>query len=182
MVTILEIQEQIDNLKAILQRLAIFSNETPTTLTNNNAYSSRQVFSGEWRNTPIDNTTRDFIKLEQSFFTQMKQHEAFFDGQNQYALHEKMKLSSELLLYSSPDAISLQLTEEGSIFYTVRKNEFYIYLQHYLIDEFDETDEAIVSIYNRNEKLLDYGGTLEESIRQLNGELGATSILLPEFA
>jgi hypothetical protein len=160
----------------------LVSKGVPTSLSMKNASSYLPTEPGELRHTPVDDTTRQFIKLEQSFLQQLDQQNFNFQDQRQYVLQEKMKISSELLLHCFPDAISLQLTEDKSIFYTIRKNNIHIYLQHYLIDEFDGTDEAIVSVYSGNDKLLDYGGTLAEAIAQLSIALAPESIALPELA
>jgi len=93
-----------------------------------------------------------------------------------------MKLSAEVLLQCFPDRISLEITNEGSIFYTVRKNDITIYFQHFLVDEFDGADEAIVSVFKGENPLLNYGGSLSDTINQLNVVLLPQSIVLPEFA
>jgi hypothetical protein len=159
-----------------------FGAGTPTSLSGENAYAELLKKFGESRATPIDDTTRQFIKLERTFNAQLAESEACFPGQTDYVLREKMKLSSELLLHCLPDAISLQLTDEGSIFYTVRKHAFSLYLDHYLVDEFDGRDEAIVSIYKNDEKLLDFAGSLEEIVMRLNKVLAPESIVFPSFA
>jgi hypothetical protein len=186
MAAITEISEKAE-VNAMLQRMAVLlsnanGKEVPTTLSKKNTYTALLTKPGEWRHTPVDDTTRRYIKLEQSFLHQFEQQASNFAGQTKYVLQEKMKISSELLLHCFPDAISLQLTDEGSLFYTVRKNDIHIYLQHYLFDEFDGTDEAIVSVFRGDEKLLDYGGTLAETIAQLSAVLAKESIVLPELA
>ena len=167
------------------QGVVFFGNEAAIHSANiylHNGYLPWQSNSQDRKSTPIDDTTKNFIKLEQSFLHQLDKFEATFEGQPRYLLQEKMKVSSEFLLCCSPDVISLQLTEEGSIFYTVKKNGIHIYFQHYLIDEFDDADEAIVSVYNGEEKLLDYGGTLIETVTELNTILASKRIFLPELA
>lgn len=187
MATIREISDTDEIRPANLFRLTeLFSilvgNEASTSLSKKNTDPYLLTEPGEWDHTPIDDTTRQFIKLERSFLKQLEQQTFSFQGLTQYALKEKMKISSEILLHCFPDAISLQLTEEGSIFYTMRKNDIHVYLQHYLIDEFDEADETIVSVYRGDDKLLDFGGTLAEVIAQLSFVLTPESIVLPEFA
>jgi hypothetical protein len=131
--------------------------------------------------TPLD-TTKQFIKLEQSFKQQLENHPEFFEGQKHYLLIEKMKISADALLTCQPDKISLQVTDEGSIYYTILKNDITIYFQHYLIDEFDGNDEAIVTIYKGEKNLLNYGGSLPETIGQLGIVLSEFAIDLPVFA
>jgi hypothetical protein len=133
--------------------------------------SSSSLFppiKGAWKNTPVDETNRQFISLEQSFLNQLKKHPEFFEGHAEYNLLEKMRLSTEILLSCVPDKISLQITDEASIFYTVFKNDLHIYFQHFLIDEFDQTDECMVSVYKGEKKILDYGGSLADTIEELS--------------
>ena len=134
------------------------------------------------KSTPVDDSTRRFINLEQSFLQQFEKRQDHFPGLTEYFAKEKMKQSAEPLLFCAPDTISLQLTQDGSIYYTVRKNDIAIYLDHFLIDEFDGRDEAIVSIFKKDEKLLDFGGTLEETMLQLSEVLAPESIAIPSFA
>jgi hypothetical protein len=125
---------------------------------------------------------RQFIKLEQAFIKQLKECSETFDGQNSYLLREKMKISSEALLDCQPDKISLRLTEEGSVFYSLIKDEIKIYFQHFLIDEFDENDEAIISIINGNDNVMNYAGELTEVINQLGNFLASKNIAVRQFA
>ena len=92
-----------------------------------------------------------------------------------------MKLLSELLLHSNPDKISLQLTNEGSIFYTVYKNDIHLYFEHYLMEDFDGKDESIVSVYKGDEKILDYGGSVAETLEELSGILSSEFVALYEL-
>ena len=78
--------------------------------------------------------------------------------------------------------ISLEVTNEGSIFYTWKKNDISLYLDHYLVDEYDGKDEAIISIYKNNDKLVDFAGSLDEAIIRINNALGSESIVFPAFA
>ena len=90
-----------------------FGAGTSTSLSGENAYVDLLKKFGESRATPVDDTTRQFIKLERTFNAQLAESETWFPGQTNYALREKMQLSAELLLHCLPDAISLQLTDEG---------------------------------------------------------------------
>jgi hypothetical protein len=147
-----------------------------------NTYAELLPASGEWKRTPIDNTIDRFIKLEQSFMRQYEVHPEYFGDQSEYCVREKMKISAELILQCNPDIITVQVTGEGSLYYTVLKNDITFYLQHYLIEEFDGTDDAIVTVYKGNDRLFEYGGSLAETIQQLSMILAPESITLPEFA
>jgi hypothetical protein len=141
-----------------------------TSLPNISNYSPVQI-----------NTNRQFIKLEQTFLEQLESNKELFENQNQYALKEKMKLSSDILLNCYPDKISLNITEEGALFYTIIKDTLKIYFTHYLIDEFDDTDEAIVSVFDCENNIFNYGGTLSQTFFELNKHLSKINISLPQL-
>src|SRR6185312_5030517 len=132
--------------------------------------------------TPIDEINRRFIKLDRSFKKQLVEQIHIFGNYPEYLLHERMKISAELLLSCLPDAISLQITDDKSIFYTWKKYDITIYLDHYLIDEFDGRDEAILSIYKDDDKIADFAGTLDEVILCVNKNLVSESIGFVAFA
>jgi hypothetical protein len=161
---------------------AFYTASLYSNLTGTHSYISSGTGRNEVKNTPIDTTNKLFIKLEQTFLNQLDNYSQIFDNQNKFLLQEKMKLSTDPLLHCYPDRISLEVTEEGSIFYTIIKNDIIIYLQHFLIDEFDNSDEAIVNVFKGENNLLNYGGTLAEAINHLGTILKSETIILPEFA
>jgi hypothetical protein len=139
--------------------------------------------TGDFKNNSMDdnsylhtsfNNNRQFIHLQQSFTQCLDQNLSVFEGQNNYVLDEKMRLSADALLNYCPDKISLQVTDEGSIFYTLSKDELSIYFQHFLIDDQDGSDEAIITVYKGEENILNYGGSLVDTLGMMN------SILTPE--
>jgi len=127
-------------------------------------------------------SNRQFIKLEQSFNKQLVNSSEIFGDQKEFSLREKMKNSAEALLDCLPDKISLRLTDEGSIFYTVIKGDLKVYLQHFLIDEFDESDEAILSIFQGDDNLLNYAGELSEVIVQFSTFFSSKNISVRQLA
>ncbi len=126
-------------------------------------------------------SNKQFIKLEQSFRSQLEKHAATFEGQNKYALQEKMKLSADALLSCSPDKVSLEITWDGSIFYKVIKNDVSIHFEHFLINEFDSTDEAIMTIYKKTQQMLNYGGSLANAVAELAKFFVSNKIAVPEL-
>ncbi len=125
---------------------------------------------------------KQFIRLEKSFKSQLENDPGIFGNQNTYVLQENMKISAEALLDCMPEKISLRVTDEGSIFYTVIKGDLKIYLQHFLINEFDDTDEAIISIFQGNDNLLNYAGELAEVINQLGNFFSPKNIQIRQMA
>lgn len=128
------------------------------------------------------NNTRQFIKLDQAFRKLLKDYSEAFEGKTNYELTELMKLSADALLKILPDKVSLQLTEEGCIFYTVLKNNITIFFSHYLISDLNDLDESVITIYEGENNLLNYAGELWQTINVANKVLRSFNIAIPEFA
>ncbi len=152
-----------------------------------NLFIAREQGTGEMGNKFVEdsgtfqnsfNSNRQFIKLEQSFDQQLANLQEVFGEQIEYVLHEKMKLSADAILNCSPDKISLQLTREGGIFYTFLKGDTTVYFEHFLIDEYDDSDEAIVSVFKGAENVINYAGSLSDALTELNKALLPESINL----
>lgn len=124
---------------------------------------------------------RQFIKLEETFQEQLNNYPEIYSDLNAYVLKEKMKLSVDAILSCYPEKVSLEVTAEGSLFYTFLKDDLTVYFQHFLLEEFDDSDEAIVTIYKSDEKVLDFGGTLIEALQHVNLSIAHEPILMPEF-
>jgi hypothetical protein len=121
--------------------------------------------------TPFNNN-RQFIKLNQSFLKELEVHKELFAEQSDYVLQEKMKISADALLNFAPDKISLEITAGKAIFYKVIKDSFRLFVEHLLINELDDAEETIVAIYDNDNNVLNYGGTLPEVIEAI-GEVFA---------
>ena len=145
-------------------------------------FHNRAQRAGEWMATPADGNTRQFIQLEQRFVHQFAKYAAAFPHLKEYAAREKMRLSADLLLSCSPDSISLQLSNEGSIFYTVRKYDITIYFDHYLCEQYDGRDETLITVFKKDDKILELAGTLEATALKLSTILASESISFPTFA
>ena len=125
---------------------------------------------------------RQLVNLHKSFVSQLHGKRGVLAGQPDYLLEEKMKLSVEPILACSPDKISLEVTWDGSIFYKAIKNNLTIHFEHFLVDEFDGTDEAILIIYKGDAQVLAYGDTLTNTISELAKFLAAYKIDIPQLA
>ncbi len=111
---------------------------------------------------------KQFIKLYQSFSEQLEMNADVFFGENNYTLQEKMKISSDAILKIFPDKVSLEVTDGGSIFYKIIKGDTSIFFEHFLIAEDDGPDEAIITVYQNDENILNFGGSLTEVINETN--------------
>jgi hypothetical protein len=145
-------------------------------------YPSVRNSLSSYDNTPIEIGTNQYIRLDSSFRKQLRENPELFADQNDYSLKEKMRISADVLVRCFPDKISLQLTNDRSIFYTIIKEAFTIYFEHFLVNDFDDTDECIVTIYKGQEKVWSFAGSMAETINHLSSELSKENITLPVFA
>lgn len=127
------------------------------------------------------NNNRQFIKLQQSFDHQLKLKEELFRDYPIDILTEKFKYSAELILNFIPDKITLQLTDDLSIFYTIMKGDFTVYFEHYITEDYGSSDEVIVSIFQNDLNIINFAGSLSDSLEELNKAV-LPNTLISEFA
>lgn len=125
---------------------------------------------------------RQLVNLHKSFIGQLEGKRDVLGGQSDYLLVEKMKLSAEPILACLPDKISLEVTWDGSIFYKVVKNDLTVHFEHFLVEEFDGSDEVMMTIYKSDIQVLLYGDTLINAVNALSKFLASHKIVMPQFA
>lgn len=108
---------------------------------------------------------RQFIKLQQALNKQIKLREELLSDCST-EIEANFKFSSESLLNFSPDKISLQLTDDLSIFYTILKGDLTIYFEHFITDDFD-SDEVIFSVFRGNKNIINFAGSFSDSLKEL---------------
>ncbi len=111
-------------------------------------------------------SNRLFIRLKQTFD---RQWENLIDslGKKNKIIENKMEYITDKILEINPEKISLEVTDEGSIYYVFIKNSMKIYLQNFLLEDCG-SDEAIVSIFKEEENSINYAGTLNASLETIN--------------
>ena len=62
----------------------------------------------------------------------------------------------------------MELTHEQSAFFTIKKNDYTFFIQHFLNEIDEDDDEAILTVFKGNEKLPSYAGSLLKTISELN--------------
>ena len=74
------------------------------------------------------------------------------------------------LLRIDPDVITLELTYEGSIFFTIKKGNYTVFIQHFIDPHSleDGDDEAFLTIFDGKEKLPSFSGQINDVIFQLH--------------
>jgi hypothetical protein len=113
---------------------------------------------------------KQFVQLESMLKVQFDRLSEFYTGIDFNTVKMKFGDSISSILEIYPDALSMELTHELSIFYTIKKNDYTFFLQHFVVTDEDD-DEAIITIFKGNEKLPSYAGKLTNTISEMNSLL-----------
>lgn len=139
-------------------------------------YHSLNHKKSVFENTNLDfrrnSTNKEFVVLESQFSKQFSLLSDYFDGVSFETAKSLMQTSLSLLLEIDPDAIKLELTPEKSIFYTVKKDNYTFYIQHFLdIDKDECDDEGTLTAFINNRKLPSYAGNLDQILNEIREKL-----------
>jgi len=138
-------------------------------------------YFGTFNSVLISNSDRKFINFKKSFKKQFESMSVYFSGLTFEEANEKLSFSLGSLLNTNPDVISMELTHEKSIFYTVKKKDYTFFIQHFLNEIGEEEDETILTIFKGDNKLPSYAGSLLQTISELNILLEPASTLKLEL-
>lgn len=128
------------------------------------------------------NTNKQLINLENSLRNQLKERGGTFAEKSHFQVIEAMKISSDLLIGIKPDKISVQLTDDEALYYTVIKDSLIINLSHYISSDCYDLDEALFSIYDGRRNILNFAGNLQSLVLNANKVLENYGIKFPQFA
>lgn len=148
---------------------ATWSNKFPSSLLTDATGATGAVLCRTFNN------DKQYIKLDKAFREKIKAH-PLVEKQNEYQLVEKMKISADALLQMQPDRISLEVTPDDSIFYTIIKGDITIFFEHFLDALIDEDDETMVSVFKGDQKLFNCNGTMESTLDALSRNLSGYNI------
>lgn len=127
--------------------------------------------------TPNNHSHKRFLKHEQQL---QSQYNALVDYFADYSFEEIKHFAVNVisnLLDLDPEAFKIELTSDKSIFYSLKKGSFTIYIQHFI--EFDEDDnyDASLVIFNGNAKLPSVSGNISDILLHIeNVILGANPL------
>jgi len=116
----------------------------------------------------ISSADKKFIQFNKSFTEQFNFLAASFSNLDFNIARTKMHLSLNKILELNPTAFSMELTNEQSIFYTIKKEDYTFYLQHFLNEIDEDEDESILTIFNGNNKLPSYAGSLFQTFVEID--------------
>ena len=111
-----------------------------------------------------------FIKLSNILNVQYKNFAEYY---NNFSLGEIKSITSSIiseLISLSPDAFSLELTNEESIFYTFKKYDYSFYIQQYFETEDDGFNATLVSFKGDN-KIDSINGNINSIIESIASKI-----------
>jgi len=100
------------------------------------------------------NNNKKYLKLASKIKSQLKAKSELYNNFPDFLIEKEFAICTNELLEMQPDLISVELTSESSLFYTVRKNSFTLFFQYFLNDDkFDKSEEALLSMFFNDDKL-----------------------------
>lgn len=138
---------------------------------------SIEAYKGTANNVFVSEIDKKFISLQQSFKTQFESLKNFYKEIDFEAANKKFSFSLSQLFEAHPDIIFMELTHEQSVFYTIKKDEYTFYIQHFLNEVDDDDDEAILTVFKGNDKLPSYAGGINKTIYELKCVLSPSKSL-----
>lgn len=149
-------QRTIDN--NWLQSRLIFSESTCNypVANNINGYFTNYFLENSEDNSisKIDQTirpnTKSFVKHFQKFVKEYNQNKDRLKEFSAESVRIKFSSSLSYFLKFKPDAFSIEISEDGTLFYTIKKNNFSFYIDQYIVDEENGDEEFILTSFDKN--------------------------------
>ncbi|HRO43455.1 MAG TPA: hypothetical protein PL009_11525 [Flavipsychrobacter sp.] len=126
---------------------------------SNTGEMTKPVFGAEQYAGYSFENVRLFIRLHRLFREAFQRKSDLFVGYSKSDIEDKAMRSIKVVMDFKPGVAGLEITYEGELFYTIIKDDLRLYLQHCLLED-NDLDEALVSIYCKDEPLLNYSGSL----------------------
>ncbi len=100
------------------------------------------------------NNNKKFLKLQSNLKKQIEAKKEFYRNISSNSIESEFALCTNDLFEIKPDLISVELTTEQSLFYTIKKNSFTLFFQHFLFENnFNDVEESLLSVFNNDSKL-----------------------------
>lgn len=148
---------------------------------HSNQFGSQSPYEGTLGDVSNSNSDKKYINFKKSFKVQFETLSEYFANVDFVSAEEKLSSSLSSILASYPDVISMELTHEQSAFFTIKKNEYTFFIQHFLNEIDEDEDEAILTVFKGNQKLPSYAGSLLQTISELNSVFEPVSTFKFQF-
>jgi len=146
-----------------------------------NQFGSQSPYEGTFGDVSNSYSDNKYINFKKAFKVQFEKLAEYFADLDFVSVDEKLSSSLSSILASNPDVISMELTYEQSAFYTIKKNEYTFFIQHFLNEIDEDDDEAILTMFKGNQKQPSYAGSLSQTISELNSVFVPVSTFKSQF-
>jgi hypothetical protein len=126
---------------------------------------------------PNESNTQ-YLKLVVEFEKEINLKKEIFESFDIQVEKKRFNEITSTILDFKPDKLSFELTYEGGVFFTLKKDHFSFYIQYFFETESDEMEEVLLSIFKGNTKLPSYAGNLEEIVSELENILVSQRLIL----
>lgn len=120
----------------------------------------------------------EFVHFEIDFKNQFAKLSEYLHEIDEVFALDKMRSSLSELQYFQPDVLSMELSYEKNIFYTLKKGKHTAFFSVSLEKDIEREDEAFVSIFEDKATLPNFSGSLEETINHMANSISRRSIIV----
>ena len=115
------------------------------------------------------------IDTRLSIKNQLKHYLSYYEENriNKEYLNYIFETSLNEILKFNPEKLSVEITHDYSLFYSIFKNDIKVYLEFFLKNEEDE-DSAMLSVYKSDENMKSFGGSWHYIFEKLKSEIETT--------
>ncbi|MFN8250353.1 MAG: hypothetical protein U0V75_00630 [Ferruginibacter sp.] len=111
--------------------------------------------------------TKVFISYIQRFNKEYEHHKEFLIGYSEEEIRQKVTSSLSNFLTLNPDALSIEISEDATLFYTIKKNNKNFYIDQYIDLNKNEDDEFILTAFKSDEVKLISSGSITRIINDI---------------
>lgn len=115
--------------------------------------------------------SKTFVRYMQKF---LKHYEAVKDkisGYSEPDIRKKVENSLSELLLINAEAMSVELTEEDTLFFTIKKSNYSFYIDQYLRSDFNDDNEFVMTMFKETKMFSSKSGDLQYLVKTINEEL-----------
>ena len=127
-------------------------------------FSLPEVFLKEKRD-------REFLRLLKILKEKLNEHPGYFEEIDHFFVFKNTAQLIDQILQLNPKYLTLETTNDSSVFIQSRFNENILYLELFFDDDIPEGYELVTIIYRNGENILAYGGDLNTAIFKIKEKL-----------
>lgn len=112
-------------------------------------------------------TNNKYIRLVENFNKQFENKKSNFADADFLIAQKKFNRIVSTLLELVPETFSSEITSDGSVFLSIKKNEYSFYVQYFFDDENFDNDIVLTGFHN-DDKLPSHEGSISSIMNEIN--------------